>query len=115
MAKKNPGRHWTWAPSKMLKPKVPDDLKKEVQTKADDLVAKELTPKYIKPPPRGLGGTILSNSGRNGIAAFSTSAPLGQALAPIELLRRSRCGSLGWSMSVIAASVSPIFGTLMNG
>ena len=52
MAKKNPGRHWTWAPSKMLKPKVPDDLKKEVQTKADDLVAKELTPKDIKPPPK---------------------------------------------------------------
>ena len=35
----------------MLKPKVPDDLKKEVQTKADDLVEKVLTPKYIKPPP----------------------------------------------------------------
>ena len=52
MAKKKPGWQWTWAPSKTLKPKVPDDLKKEVQTKADDLVAKVLTPKYIKPPPK---------------------------------------------------------------
>jgi hypothetical protein len=52
MAKKKPGWQRTWAPSKMFKPKVPDDLKKEVQTKADDLVAKVLTPKYIKPPPK---------------------------------------------------------------
>ena len=52
MAKKKPGWQRTWAPSKMLKPKVPDGLKKEVQAKADDLVAKVLTPKYIKPPPK---------------------------------------------------------------
>jgi hypothetical protein len=52
MAKKKPGWQRTWAPSKMLKPKVPDDLKKEVQAKADDLVATVLKPKYIKPPPK---------------------------------------------------------------
>jgi hypothetical protein len=52
MAKKKTGRQWTWAPSRMLKPKVPDDLKKEVQKKADDWVAKVLAPKYIKPPPK---------------------------------------------------------------
>ena len=39
MAKKKPEPQWTWAPSKTDKPKVPDDLKKEVQAKADDLVA----------------------------------------------------------------------------
>jgi hypothetical protein len=50
MAKKKSGYQWTWAPSKILKPKVPDDLKKEVQTKADDLVAKVLRGEYIKPP-----------------------------------------------------------------
>jgi hypothetical protein len=52
MAKKKPGRQWTWAPSRMHKPQVPDDLKKEVQTKAADLVEKVLKPKYIKPPPK---------------------------------------------------------------
>ena len=36
----------------MHKPKVPDDLKKEVQAKADDLVEKVLKPLYIKPPPK---------------------------------------------------------------
>ena len=51
MAKKNPGREWTRAP--MHKPGVPDDLKAEVQAKADELVAKTLTPKYIKPPHEG--------------------------------------------------------------
>ena len=52
MAKKNPGRQWTWAPPKTDKPKVPDNLMREVQTKADDLVAKVLKTKYIKPPPK---------------------------------------------------------------
>ena len=33
-------------------PKFPMTLKKEVQTKADDLVEKVLAPKYIKPPPK---------------------------------------------------------------
>jgi hypothetical protein len=51
MAKKKPGYQWTWAPSKMSRPKVPDNLKKEVQAKADDLIEKVLRVKYIKPPP----------------------------------------------------------------
>ena len=46
------GCSWGYAPDRRIKPKVPDDLKKEVQTKADDLVANVLTPKYIKPPPK---------------------------------------------------------------
>ncbi len=51
MAKKKPKAMWTWAPDRRTKPKVPDDLKKEVQTKANELVEKVLTPAYIKPPP----------------------------------------------------------------
>ena len=51
MAKKQPGRQWTWVPSKTHKSKVPDDLKKEVQTKANDLVEKLLKPRYLKSPP----------------------------------------------------------------
>jgi hypothetical protein len=51
MAKKS-GYVWGYAPDRQIKPKVPDDLKKEVQTKADDLVEKVLRPKYIKPPPK---------------------------------------------------------------
>ena len=52
MAKEKPGWLRTWAPSRRLKPRVPDDLKKEVQTRADDLVEKVLKPKNIKPPPK---------------------------------------------------------------
>ena len=51
MAKK--GYCWGYAPDRRTKPKVPDALKKEVQTKADDLVAKVLKPLYIQPPPEG--------------------------------------------------------------
>jgi len=51
MAKKKPKAMWTRAPDRRTKSKVPDDLKKEVQTKANELVAKVLTPAYIKPPP----------------------------------------------------------------
>ena len=52
MAKKKPQAMWTWAPDRRIKPKVPDDLKKEIQTKAIELVEKVLTPAYIKPPPK---------------------------------------------------------------
>lgn len=51
MAKKKPGRGWTWAPGPQDKVKVPDALKKEVQTKANELVERVLRPQYIKPPP----------------------------------------------------------------
>ena len=51
MAKKS-GYCWGYAPDRRIKPTVPDDLKKEVQAKADDLVEKVLKPKYIKPPPK---------------------------------------------------------------
>jgi hypothetical protein len=51
MAKKKPGRGCTWASDRRRKPPVPEALKKEVQTKADELV-EMLKPKYIKPPPK---------------------------------------------------------------
>jgi hypothetical protein len=49
MAKK---RQWTWAPDRRLKPTVPDDVKAEVQRRADELVEKHLRPQYVKRPPR---------------------------------------------------------------
>ena len=47
MAKK---RGWTWAPDRRLKPTVPDDVKAEVQRKADELIEKHLKPAHVKPP-----------------------------------------------------------------
>jgi len=52
MAKKQPGRGWTWAPDPRRKPVVPDNLKKEVQAKANKLVEDVLKPKYLQPPPK---------------------------------------------------------------
>jgi hypothetical protein len=52
MPKKKPGRQWTWAPSKMQKPTVPEKIKADLEAKAAKLVEAVLTPKYIKPPPK---------------------------------------------------------------
>jgi hypothetical protein len=42
----------TWGPSRLQKPKVPDDLKAEVSTSADELVEEFLKPNFIKKPPK---------------------------------------------------------------
>ena len=41
---------WTFCPQKLPKPKVPEDIKLEVETKANELVESFLKPEYIKPP-----------------------------------------------------------------
>lgn len=38
-------------PAKRTKPKVPDELKKALQEKADQVIEDTLKPKHIKPPP----------------------------------------------------------------
>jgi hypothetical protein len=40
------------APSRLQKPKVPDDVKAEVTAKADGLVEQFLKPNFIKKPPK---------------------------------------------------------------
>jgi len=42
---------WAFNPQKYPKPKVPEDVKLEVQTKAKELIESFLKPEYIKPPP----------------------------------------------------------------
>ena len=51
MAKKM-GFGWGRTPTRRTKPTIPDDLRKEVQTKANALVEKVLKPRYIQPPPK---------------------------------------------------------------
>ena len=44
-------RGWTWAPAKNRpKAKIPDQVKKAVELKADTLIEEVLKPKFIKPP-----------------------------------------------------------------
>jgi hypothetical protein len=49
MAKK---RQWTWAPSRRLKPTVPQDVKAQVQQQAEESIEKHLKPEHVKPPPK---------------------------------------------------------------
>jgi hypothetical protein len=44
-------KRWVYKPTKKSKPKVPNGIKQEVQTKANEFVESVLKPKYIKPPP----------------------------------------------------------------
>jgi hypothetical protein len=41
----------TWAPDRRRKPKVPDEVKAEVQRRADELIERHLKPEHVKPPP----------------------------------------------------------------
>ncbi|MBM3128520.1 MAG: hypothetical protein FJ009_07825 [Chloroflexi bacterium] len=42
---------WVYNPPKSPTPKVPERVKAEVQTKADQLIETVLKPKHIQPPP----------------------------------------------------------------
>lgn len=50
MAKKTP-KMWIYRPPKPPTPKVPADLKAEIQQRAEQLVETTLKPRHIKPPP----------------------------------------------------------------
>ena len=52
MAKKKKKRTWGWAPRKPTPPPVPDDLKAEVEAKANELIKTFLKPTYVKRPPK---------------------------------------------------------------
>ncbi len=46
-----PRKTWVYAPRKPSPPKIPDALKREVETKANALVESVLKPRYVQPPP----------------------------------------------------------------
>ena len=44
-------KRWMYVPPKPAKPKIPDELKLEVQRKADQFLESHLKPTFIRPPP----------------------------------------------------------------
>ncbi len=44
-------KQWVYAPKKSAPPKVPETLKREVETKANALVESVLKPQHVQPPP----------------------------------------------------------------
>lgn len=46
-----PKYQWVYAPKKPTPPKVPESLKREVETKANELVETVLKPTHVLPPP----------------------------------------------------------------
>jgi hypothetical protein len=111
MAKKG----WTWAPSRMIKPKVPDNLKAEVLSNADELVEEFLKPNFIKKPPKKPRWNYTSPSTRNGIVPFSTSSSRFAALAQQRSRQPSRLPSPPWNLSGSENSTWPICGTPASG
>ncbi len=47
-----PRKMWVYSPPKPPASKVPERVKIEVQTKADQLIETVLKPKHVQPPPR---------------------------------------------------------------
>lgn len=45
-------KRWMKVPAKPARPKLPDDLKLEVQKKADQFLESFLKPTFIRPPPQ---------------------------------------------------------------
>lgn len=45
---------WFYSPQKSPKPKLPENVKLEVETKANELIESFLKPEYIKPPPEDI-------------------------------------------------------------
>jgi hypothetical protein len=45
-------KRWVYRPKKMSSPKIPESLKSDVGTKADELIESYLKPTFIKPPPQ---------------------------------------------------------------
>jgi hypothetical protein len=45
-----PKKTWVYAPKKPTPPKVPETLRREVETKANALVESALKPKHVQPP-----------------------------------------------------------------
>jgi len=54
---------WMPAPQKKSKSQVPDNLRAEVQTKANELVESVLKPKHIQPPPKGHHFNFITDIG----------------------------------------------------
>jgi hypothetical protein len=52
MAKKKSKRMWVWEPRKPTPLPVPNDLKTDVEEKANELIRDFLEPTYVKPPPK---------------------------------------------------------------
>lgn len=47
-------KNWFFHPQKPPRPKVPENVKLEVETKAKELIESFLKPEHIKPPPEDL-------------------------------------------------------------
>ena len=113
--KKKPKAVWTFAPDRRIKPKVPDDLKAEVQAKADELVERVLKPRYIKPPPKkprwNYPIALWTKWHRSFFYFGSTWASPGpNKIAPTFELRFA-----GWNTLAMAVSTSLTFDTPTSG
>ena len=94
-----PREAWNIIPRRKAAP-VTASLKIEVETKARDLIEKDLKPKYVKPPKKGEQFNYITDIGakwfRNNFYFFSTYAcPSPNALSPTFEAKVARMEPLG--------------------
>jgi hypothetical protein len=115
MAQKKPGYRWGYALDRRIKPEVPDDLKREVQANADDLVAEVLTPKYIKPPPKKPRWNYPIELWTKWHRSFFYFGSIWANPVPTGSSPPSIVALLAWITLVIENSTWPTFGTHVSG
>jgi hypothetical protein len=62
MAKKKQAKQWVWAPSSSASAGALDAAKKaHIEAKVQELIDRELKPKHVKPPPKGVQLNYLTD------------------------------------------------------
>ena len=112
MAKK---RQWTWALDRRIKPKVPEDVKTEVERQATALIEKHLKPRYIKPLPQDGCGNYLTGIHTKWHRSFFYLVADLASLGPGALWPGFEGPSPAWSTCATAASTWPTSGTPGSG
>ena len=106
---------WMIQPAKKPVSAVPDALKREVETKASDLIANVLKPKHVRPPQEDEQFNYITDIGtkwyRHYFYFIDTTPAQGRTLSR----PRSSRSLQGWSTSVTQSSLSISCGTMESG
>jgi hypothetical protein len=91
---------WMYCPPKPPKPKVPDAVKRELSSKAQQLIDDHLTPLHVKPPPKNPEFNYLTELFTRWYQSYfyfcaTYASPWPDALSPTFEARFARMGYQG--------------------
>src|SRR5262245_3050718 len=101
---------WVFSPPKPPPPPVPDDLKAEVERKAEALVEEFLKPQFIKPPPKDWRWNYIIDIHSKWHRSFYYFVATYRSRGPTAITPTFEALSPAWNTSATAASTSPTCG-----